>query len=54
MAGASEKVRNKVNWNNFYYDSVIENSKTIMFNLPGGKVRKLTNYSIRKRSIKKD
>lgn len=54
MAGASEKVRNKVNWDNFYYDSIIENSKTIMFNLPGGKVRKLTNYSIRKRSIKKD
>ena len=54
MAGASEKVRSKVNWDNFYYDSVIENSKTIMFNLPGGKVRKLTNYSIRKRSVKKD
>lgn len=54
MAGASEKVRSKVTWDNFYYDSVIENSKTIMFNLPGGKVRKLTNYSIRKRSVKKD
>lgn len=53
MAGASDYVRSKVNWDNFYYGSIIEKSKAIMFDLPGGKVRKYVDYTIRSKSLDK-